>query len=87
MSIRTHALGIALTLTTCASLADLERQLNRAKDLKAQNFIAQNAVDTAQANFDGALALIRSDEAAVQAFARRFLDVKFEQELVVLPKA
>lgn len=50
-----------------ASLADLERQLNRAKDLKAQNFIAQNAVDTAQANFDGALALIRSDEAAVQA--------------------
>ena len=50
-----------------ASLADLERQLNRAKDLKAQNFIAQNAVDTAQANFDGGLALIRSDEAAVQA--------------------
>lgn len=50
-----------------ASLADLERQLNRAKDLKAQNFIAQNAVDTAQANFDGAQALIRSDEAAVQA--------------------
>lgn len=50
-----------------ASLADLERQLNRAKELKAQNFIAQNAVDTAQANFDAAQALIRSDEAAVQA--------------------
>jgi RND family efflux transporter MFP subunit len=50
-----------------ASLADLERQLNRAKELKAQNFIAQNAVDTAQANFDAGLALIRSDEAAVQA--------------------
>ncbi|MDR7270403.1 RND family efflux transporter MFP subunit [Pelomonas saccharophila] len=50
-----------------ASLADLERQLNRAKELKAQNFIAQNAVDTAQANFDSGLALIRSDEAAVQA--------------------
>ncbi len=50
-----------------AAQADLERQLNRAKDLKAQNFIAQNAVDTAQANLDGALALIRSDEAAVQA--------------------
>lgn len=50
-----------------ASLADLERQLTRAKELKAQNFIAQNAVDTAQANFDGALALVRSDEAAVQA--------------------
>jgi zinc protease len=27
-----------------------------------------------------------TDEAAVQAFARRFLDPKFEQELVVLPK-
>ena len=50
-----------------ASLADLERQLNRAKELKAQNFIAQNAVDTAQANFEGAQALVRSDEAAVQA--------------------
>lgn len=50
-----------------ANLADLERQLDRAKELKAQNFIAQNAVDTAQANFDAAQALIRSDEAAVQA--------------------
>lgn len=50
-----------------ASLSDLERQLNRAKELKAQNFIAQNAVDTAQANFDAGQALIRSDEAAVQA--------------------
>ena len=28
-----------------------------------------------------------TDETAVQAFARRFLDPKFEQELVVLPKA
>jgi RND family efflux transporter MFP subunit len=50
-----------------ASLADLERQLNRAKELKAQNFIAQNAVDTAQANFEAGQALVRSDEAAVQA--------------------
>lgn len=50
-----------------AGLADLERQLNRAKELKAQNFIAQNAVDTAQANFDAGQALVRSDEAAVQA--------------------
>ncbi|MFG6467400.1 efflux RND transporter periplasmic adaptor subunit [Roseateles sp. BYS87W] len=50
-----------------ASLLDLERQLNRAKELKAQNFIAQNAVDTAQANFDAGQALVRSDEAAVQA--------------------
>ncbi|WP_457420283.1 efflux RND transporter periplasmic adaptor subunit [Roseateles sp. P5_E7] len=50
-----------------ASLTDLERQLNRAKELKAQNFIAQNAVDTAQANFDAGQALLRSDEAALQA--------------------
>jgi RND family efflux transporter MFP subunit len=50
-----------------ASLADLERQLTRAKELKAQNFIAQNAVDTAQANFEAGQALVRSDEAAVQA--------------------
>jgi hypothetical protein len=28
-----------------------------------------------------------TDEAAVQAFTRRFLDPKFEQELVVLPKS
>ena len=50
-----------------ASLTDLERQLNRAKELKAQNFIAQSAVDTAQANFDAGAALLRSDEAALQA--------------------
>ncbi len=50
-----------------ASLSDLERQLNRAKELRAQNFIAPSAVDTAQANFDAGQALVRSDEAAVQA--------------------
>ncbi|MCE4557517.1 efflux RND transporter periplasmic adaptor subunit [Roseateles cellulosilyticus] len=50
-----------------ASLADLERQLARARELKAQNFIAQNAVDTAQANVEAAQALVKSDEAAVQA--------------------
>jgi RND family efflux transporter MFP subunit len=50
-----------------ASQADLERQLNRAKELKAQNFVATSAVDTAQAAFDAGQALVRSDEAAVQA--------------------
>lgn len=50
-----------------ASLSDLERQLNRARELRAQNFIAPSAVDTAQANFDAGQALVRSDEAAVQA--------------------
>jgi RND family efflux transporter MFP subunit len=50
-----------------AAQADLERQLNRARELQRQNFIASSAVDTAQANFDAGQALIRSDEAAVQA--------------------
>lgn len=50
-----------------ASLTDLERQLNRAKELRAQNFIAPSAVDTAQASFEAGQALVRSDEAAVQA--------------------
>lgn len=50
-----------------ASQADLERQLKRAKELVAQNFIAQSAVDTAQAGLDAGIALVRSDEAAVQA--------------------
>ena len=50
-----------------ASLADLERQLKRAKELVAQNFVAQSAVDTAQANYDAGVALLSSDQAAVQA--------------------
>lgn len=50
-----------------AALADLERQLKRARELLAQNFVAQSAVDTAQANLDAGIGLVRSDEAAVQA--------------------
>lgn len=50
-----------------ASQTDLERQLKRAKELVAQNFIAQSAVDTAQANLDAGVGLVKSDEAAVQA--------------------
>lgn len=50
-----------------AAQADLERQLRRAQELKAQNFVAQSAVDTAQASLDAGAALVRSDEAAVQA--------------------
>lgn len=50
-----------------AAQADLERQLRRARELVAQNFIAQSAADTAQANLDAGLGLVRSDEAAVQA--------------------
>jgi RND family efflux transporter MFP subunit len=50
-----------------AALSDLERQLSRARELVAQNFLSRSALDTAQANLDGGQALVRSDEAAVQA--------------------
>lgn len=50
-----------------AAQVDLERQLDRARELRAQNFVAQNAVDSAQAQVDAGAALLRSDEAAVQA--------------------
>ncbi|RZL30421.1 MAG: efflux RND transporter periplasmic adaptor subunit [Rubrivivax sp.] len=50
-----------------ASLNDLERQFNRAKELRAQNFIAPSALDTAQSNFEAGQALVRSDEAAIQS--------------------
>ena len=50
-----------------AAQSDLERQLKRARELVAQNFIAQSAADTAQANLDAGIGLVRSDEAAVQA--------------------
>lgn len=50
-----------------ASLADAERQLQRARDLLRQNFVAQSAVDTAQSNAEAQRALVQSDEAAVQA--------------------
>lgn len=50
-----------------ASLADLERQLKRSKDLLAQKFIAQGAVDTLQSQVDAARALLESDLAAARA--------------------
>lgn len=50
-----------------ASLADLERQLKRSKDLLAQKFIAQGAVDTLQSQVEAARALLESDIAAARA--------------------
>jgi RND family efflux transporter MFP subunit len=50
-----------------ASLADLERQLARSRDLLSKGFIAQSAVDTVQAQVDAQQAALRADEAAVQA--------------------
>jgi RND family efflux transporter MFP subunit len=50
-----------------ATLADYERQYKRAQELRAQNFIAQSALDSSQTQFEAQQALLRTDEAAVQA--------------------
>jgi RND family efflux transporter MFP subunit len=50
-----------------ATLADLERQWQRAQDLRAQNFIAQSAADTVLSQLEAQRALVRADEAAVYA--------------------
>jgi RND family efflux transporter MFP subunit len=50
-----------------AALADAERQLARSKDLFAQNFISQGAVDTNQTLVDSHRAVVASDRAAIEA--------------------
>lgn len=50
-----------------ATLADLERQLARSKELLAQNFIALSSTDSLRAQVEAQQAAIRADEAAVQA--------------------
>src|SRR5262249_24579686 len=50
-----------------ASLADAQRQLTRSKDLFAQNFISQGAVDTNQALVDSQKAVVAADQAAIEA--------------------
>ena len=50
-----------------ATLADAERQLARSKELLAQNFVSQTAVDTNQANVDGQRAAVAADRAAIKA--------------------
>lgn len=47
--------------------ADLERQYRRAQELKTQNYVAQSAVDTTQAQREAQAALVKSDEAALAA--------------------
>ena len=49
-----------------ATVADLTRQYQRAQELHAQNFVAQNAVGTALANLDGQRALVQADEAVLR---------------------
>lgn len=50
-----------------ATLADLERQWKRAQDLRAQNFIAQSAADTVQANLEAQRAAVAATQAALRA--------------------
>lgn len=50
-----------------ASLADAERQLARSKDLFAQNFISQSAVDTTQTLVDSQRAVVAASRAAIDA--------------------
>ena len=47
--------------------ADQDRQLHRARELRAQNFISQGSLDTTTAQRDAAWALVKSDEAALTA--------------------
>ncbi len=50
-----------------AALGDARRQLARSKELLAQNFVSQGAVDTSQSLYDAQTALIAADQAAVDA--------------------
>nr|WP_315204976.1 efflux RND transporter periplasmic adaptor subunit [uncultured Albidiferax sp.] len=50
-----------------AALADAKRQLARSKDLLAQSFISQGALETAQAGVDGLNATLAADQAAIDA--------------------
>ena len=50
-----------------AALGDARRQLARSKELLAQNFVSQGAVDTSQSLFDAQTALIAADQAAIDA--------------------
>ncbi len=50
-----------------ASLADAQRQLARSRDLLAQNFISQGAVDTNQTLVDAQQAVVAASRAAIDA--------------------
>ena len=52
-----------------ATLADLERQWQRAQELRAQNFISPGAADTVLSNLEAQRATVAADRAAVQAGA------------------
>lgn len=50
-----------------ASLADAQRQLTRSKELLAQNFVSQTAVDSNQTLVDAQKAAVEADRAALKA--------------------
>ncbi len=50
-----------------AGLADARRQLARSRDLLAQNFVSQGAVDTSQTLVDSQVATVAADQAALDA--------------------
>jgi len=50
-----------------ATLADLERQFRRSRELLAQNFISRSATDATQSQLDAQRATVAADKAAVQA--------------------
>jgi len=50
-----------------AALADAQRQLTRSRELFAQNFISQGAVDTNQTLVESAAAVVAADRAAIDA--------------------
>lgn len=50
-----------------ASLADLERQLARSRELLGKGFISQSASDTVQSQLDAQRAAIQADRAAIEA--------------------
>jgi len=50
-----------------AALADAERQLERSRELLAQNFVSQGAVDTNQTLVETARAVLAADRAALDA--------------------
>ena len=57
----------ALLAKDLAALADADRQLQRSRDLFAQNFISQGAVDTTQTLVESQRAVVASDRAAIEA--------------------
>ena len=52
-----------------ATLNDAQRQLARSRDLLAQKFVSQGAVDTSQALVDAQAAVLLADRAAIKAAA------------------